>query len=83
MKIVSPAKNCYQVDTLDGRRHSARDGIFDVSDSHAKQILKIGGALPNQLGATHTGLGYRCRCGHGSFFKTCGRCGAECVREES
>jgi hypothetical protein len=82
VKVVSPAKNAIEIDAPSGRRYRARDGIYDVPDRDAKALLKAGGALPNQLGATSAGTGFRCEaCRFGSFFTTCSRCGGTCTKE--
>jgi hypothetical protein len=83
------AEGCREVDFA-GTRHYARGGrkgylkggLFDMSPAAARQAVKIGGAIASEAGTTRRGIGYRCpSCGFGSFVRTCGRCGTECVRE--
>jgi hypothetical protein len=90
MKVCSPAfamegkrpKGAIEIDGPSGRRYDFRKGIQDVSKSDAKAILDWGGFLPSMTGPTRKGIGYRCtKCGFGSFFKTCSRCGSDATRE--
>lgn len=84
MKVASPASGCVEIDGLSGRRYNFRNGIADVSKRDAKAIVKFGGFIPSMAGTTRAGLGFRCQvCGFGSFFKRCGRCGGQGVREAS
>lgn len=82
MKVLSPDRTCVQVDGLSGRRYTARDGVLEMSVRDGRALVAAGGILPSLSGASRTGLGYRCpACGHGSFFKRCGKCGADCAKE--
>lgn len=82
-----PAEDIKQVQTdIDGVRYTAKNGYFEMPERHAKAHLASGN-LPKSWNAARgaTGrpqVGYRCPgCGHGSFFKRCGKCGADCQRE--
>lgn len=79
-----PAEDRRQVQTqIDGRLYTARGGFFDMPDRDAKVHLKSAGyGHWGIAGAVKPSTGFRCAaCNFGSFFKRCGKCGAECVRE--
>lgn len=82
-KVVSPAPNLKEVDSADGRRRYRQqpDGTFHVADRDAKALVQYGGFLQPTIGMGGKSEGYRCKCGFGSWFKKCSRCGGECVRE--
>lgn len=73
MRVVAPAKACLEVDALSGRRYKAKDGIYDMAPSDAKDLVQLGGFLPS-LGTPRTG-GYRCGCGFRPVVRRCSRCG--------
>ena len=82
-----PAEDIKQVATvINGTEYRAEGGFFEMPDHHAKAHLESGN-LPASWNAARSAtgrrsIGYRCPgCGHGSFFKRCGKCGAECERE--
>lgn len=81
-----PAEDRRQVQTeINGRRYTARDGFFEMPEADAA-IHRKSANLPKSWqafrGAFRRRNGYRCtRCGFGSFFTTCSRCGSPCVRE--
>lgn len=79
-----PAEDRRQVATvINGREYRARDGFFQMPDTHARIHLKSAN-MPNwQLpGVPSRQDGYRCPgCGFGSFFVRCSRCGGTCHRE--
>jgi hypothetical protein len=81
-----PAEDRRQVATvINGREYAARDGFFEMPEADAKVHSKSAN-LPASWqafrGAFRRQNGYRCTsCGFGSFFKSCSRCGSECVRE--
>lgn len=82
MRVLSPDRTCVQVDGLSGARYTARDGVLQMSERDGAALIAAGGIRPGLTGQTRAGLGYRCTgCGHGSFFKRCGKCGAECAKE--
>ncbi|MEV0968509.1 hypothetical protein [Microtetraspora glauca] len=81
MKVVAPAKAVTEVDGLSGRRYRAPDGIYEMSDRDGRALLAAGGFLPSLSGPTSRTTGYRCTCGFGSYFTTCGRCGGTCTKE--
>jgi len=85
------AEGCREIDA-GGRRHYARGGakgyaqggVFKMDDHAAKLAVKAGGAIASLTAspARLASIGFWCTaCGFGSYFTTCGRCGAECVRE--
>jgi hypothetical protein len=82
-----PAEDIKQVATvIDGREYRAVGGFFDMPDRDARVHLasaNYGSSWNAARGATGCrALGYRCpKCKHGSFFKRCGKCGADCKRE--
>ena len=59
--------------------------IMEVSNPmHAKALLAEGAFAASLSGTTQRSHGYRCpTCTFGSFFKTCGRCGGECKKEDA
>lgn len=92
MPRVIMAEGCQQIDA-GGRRHyarggqafedSVRGGVFEMSDANAKLAVKAGGAIASLTAsaARLASIGYECpACGFGSYFRTCSRCGGECVR---
>lgn len=91
MTRVIMAEGCREIDGVTGRRYYAghgsargyaKGGSFDMHPADARALVKAGGAIVSQAGATARGIGYRCAaCGFGSFLRRCGRCGAECERE--
>jgi hypothetical protein len=84
VRVLSPDRPCKQVTGLSGRTYVAKDGVFQMGARDAAALVKAGGINPSLSGVTRSGLGYRCsnpECGHGSYFKRCGKCGAEARRE--
>jgi len=82
VKVATPAKQCVEIDAPSGQRYDFRKGFQDVSPRDAKAIVAYGGFIPSMSGTTRAGLGFRCEsCGFGCYFKTCGRCGGNAVRE--
>jgi hypothetical protein len=79
-----PAEDRKQVaQVIDGTEYRARRGFFEMPDHHARAHLRSGGfgASWPVAGVPATGAGYRCAaCGFGSWFRICGRCGAECTK---
>lgn len=57
-----------------------RDGTVTVDNPRHIRALREMGAFPANLGGRTAG-GFRCKCGFGSFFKACSRCGGTCERE--
>lgn len=79
-----PAEDRRQVQTsIDGRLYTARGGFFDMPDRDARVHLKSAGyGHWGITGASRRRDGFRCAaCNFGSFFKRCGKCGADCVKE--
>lgn len=82
VRMLSPDRTCVQVDAPSGRRYTARDGVLRMTPSDAKALAGAGGIVPSLSGTTRAGLGYRCPdCNHGSYFKRCGKCGADGIKE--
>jgi hypothetical protein len=82
MRVVAPARACVEVDGVTGRRYRAKDGVYEMSPRDGRALVAAGGFLPSLSGATSRTTGYRCgRCGFGSFFTTCSRCGGTCTKE--
>lgn len=93
MPKVIVADGCQQIDSpVTGTRYYARGasafegrvrgGVFEMSDVDARMAVRMGGAIASLAGTARRALGWRCpACTFGSYLKTCGRCGAECVRE--
>jgi hypothetical protein len=79
-----PAEDRRQVQTeIDGRRYTARGGFFEMPEHDARIHMQSANyGRWGIAGVPRPKSGYRCPdCSFGSFFKTCSRCGAECVRE--
>jgi hypothetical protein len=81
-----PAEDIKQIATvIDGREYRARAGWFEMPEHHARAHLQSAGYGQSWQTAGVTArrrVGFRCgACGRGSFFKRCGKCGAECIRE--
>ena len=92
MVKVLIAEGCREVDSPSGLRHYARGGakgyarggLFEMEHpGDVAAAVKIGGYVVPPGTPAPAGCGYRCpACGHGSYFRTCGRCGHEgCERE--
>lgn len=66
------------VQTKHGERvlRAGKDGMFNVSDPKlAKKLKKEGLGVASASGVTDA-LGFPCKkCGFGSFFKKCSKCG--------
>jgi len=76
-RMVSPDQGCIQVDV--GRtRYSGR--IVDATPGDAR-LLKDAGYFPAALGGVTRAAAWVCGCGFRSYFRTCSRCGGDCVRE--
>jgi hypothetical protein len=81
MRVVLD-RGCREIEGLSGRTYASRNAVFDVDPHDVKGIVAIGGAACSLAGTTRRSHGYRCtECGFGSFFKTCGRCGGEGIKE--
>lgn len=67
------------VNTRRGRKviRAGKDGLFDVGDNvKLARKLKDEGLGVASLGGVSTASGYPCaKCGFGSWFKKCSRCG--------
>lgn len=81
MKVLLD-KGAKEIDAPSGRRYRAKDGVYEMSQSDAKAVVKLGGANCSLSGTTRTEIGYRCEdCDFASFFTTCSRCGGKAERE--
>lgn len=81
VKVCAPDGAARQVD-VGGARYASRDGVYEMRSDHARQLRAAGGFAPALNGAVPRTAGYRCACGFGSLFTTCGRCGAACAKEQ-
>jgi hypothetical protein len=79
-KMVAPDKHVKQTE-VGGYRYTAnRQGLYKVeSPSHVAAMKSEGFIEASMMGATtDQSLGYNCsKCGFGSWFKKCSRCGSE------
>lgn len=64
-----------------GARYASRDGVYEMAPVHARMLRAAGGFAPALNGSVPRNAGYRCACGFGSLFTTCGRCGGRCEKE--
>jgi len=86
--VRTPAEDKRQVQTeIGGVRYSARDGYFEMPETHATLHRRAGNLPPSSPAAGPVGrsVGRRCtnpECDFGSFFTTCSRCGSACEREQ-
>lgn len=88
MRMCMPDSACRGITVQgaqSGRQTRYQGQIVDVGNLRHQRALLAEGAFPASLsGVAHNGAGYRCGdCGHGSWFRRCGRCGADCEKEES
>src|SRR5258707_689323 len=83
-RVCPPDGKAVQID-VGNRRYAMNKGAMLTSDSDAKRIVAEGGFIPGTgMADIAAGRGYRCgECGFGSWFRTCGRCGANCDKEAS
>ena len=67
------------VETSKGNRvlKAGKDGLFHINDPKLAKKLKAEGlGVASTSGAYNPTNGYTCvKCGFGSFFKKCGKCG--------
>lgn len=84
MKLCMPDRSCVGISVENahtGRNTHYNGRIVDVTNPMHQKALKDQGAFPASLLGTRPANGFRCVCGFASFFRICGRCGAECERE--
>lgn len=78
-KIMGPkGMRELSVQTERGERvlRAGKDGMFNVSDPKLIKKLKKEGLGEASASGVTTAAGYPCKkCGFGSFFKKCSRCG--------
>lgn len=79
-KIIGPkGMRELSVKTKNGERvlRAGKDGMFNVSDPKLVKKLKAEGlGEASASGAYNNAVGYTCqKCGFGSFFKQCSKCG--------
>jgi hypothetical protein len=81
-----PDGACEQMDvrTEHGRTSypTRADQTVEVTDPRHIRMMRAQGAFPANLGGTPRTDGYPCACGHQSFFRVCGKCGADNPRTE-
>lgn len=82
VRVCAPDGAQREVDGVTGIRYRSSDGVYDMHPHDAAAYKRLGAFSPNLAGAGSTRGGYRCSCGFGSWFKRCGRCGRECVKEQ-
>jgi hypothetical protein len=67
------------VNTPRGERvlKAGKDGMFNITDPKlAKKLKKEGLGVASASGVVNPNVGYSCKkCGFGSFFKKCSKCG--------
>ncbi len=85
MKLCMPDKACVGISVENaqtGRKTSYNGRIVDVTNPMHQKALRAEGAFPASLLGARPAGGFRCAvCSFASFFRICGRCGAECERE--
>lgn len=83
MKVAAQGSNVAEIQAPSGRLYKRdKGGLFNMSESDARALVRGGGFMPSLSGTTRRGFGWRCpSCGFGSFFKRCGRCNGDCERE--
>ena len=55
---------------------AGKDGMFEINNPKLRKKLKVEGLGEASLGGVTTAAGYPCKkCGFGSFFKQCSKCG--------
>ena len=78
-KMVAPDRGVKETQVGNRLYKPSKQGIYTVSNSDAKAMKAEGFIEASLMGATtNSGLGYTCtKCGFGSWFIKCGRCGYE------
>lgn len=78
-KMIGPkGMRQLSVQTRRGERvlHAGKDGMFQVNDPKLVRQLKKEGLGEASASGVITAEGYPCKkCGFGSFFKKCSKCG--------
>ena len=84
MKICMPSSAVAGIDHPTYGRVHARRGIADVPDHVARDLIKFDECFAAGVGKpVARAVGFVCTaCRFETYFRTCGRCGAECVRPE-
>ena len=67
-----------------GQLYKARNGIMDVPDHIAHDLVKLNDCFPaSAVNRPRGSRGFVCTgCGFHGYFRTCGHCGCECIRPE-
>jgi hypothetical protein len=80
MRVCMPQGLVGGIDHPRAGRIIARNGIADVPDHIARDLIRFDGCFP-AAGKPSGVDGFICvDCGFHAYYRTCGRCGGECVR---
>jgi len=81
MRLAMPTSDCKQID-IGGRRYIANRGFIDA-DSSDVAALKSAAECFTPSNQPRGRKGWLCpSCGFAGWFRRCGRCGADTVRED-
>ncbi len=83
-RLLPPGTGCREMQIGEGGPvyPQQRDGTIHVENKRHERLLRQVGATPAGMFA-HSARGWRCPCGHLSYFRTrCGRCGRADLTEE-
>src|SRR5690606_40589595 len=69
VRVAAPGGAVRSVIGMSGREYRSRDGMYEMSASDARALVKAGGFKPT-LGSPTRG-GYPCPCGFHSIFRRC------------
>lgn len=75
VRVAAPDTAVHAVEGMSGRTYRSRDGMYEMTPSDARALVKAGGFRPT-LGSPSRG-GYPCACGFHSIFRHCSRCGRD------
>lgn len=84
-RMLSPDDACRGVDVPTyGGKASYNGTVIDVSEpSHARALKAAGYTVAAVAGAPIRSGGFSCsECSFKSYFRSCSRCGADCVRPD-
>jgi len=85
-RLLSPDDACIGVDVPTNRGTARYDGrTIDVTNPvHARALKAVGYTVAGTDQGPARASGFRCSsCSFRGWFKTCGRCGAACVRGDA